>query len=299
MSPPTFPTGYSAIPAGNFHGKHISAFGFKQTPVTNAEYGDLATNRKGDRFVLLHHDWNTGNTRLVKTGQTATEVVKGPVLNAEVLEFDKEGFPFMNSVDINFDQGDIMIFGTAILVKMVDNPSAKYDKQKKVFSGANQPAVGLTYFHAKAWCLLKTLESHGKFSYNLPTDARYEYVASDRGTKEYGTETGTLSSNGRKLAHLDEYNDDSGMTTAVDDPRYAQNLPFGVQTTGNIRRWINFNSKFRQPNDFFNGPYGLRGGSWADEPDNGRTVHREDERPNGRFDAVGFSPIVMRRMSIM
>jgi len=273
------PAGFNLIAAGIFQGNQIAEFGFKATPVTNQEFGEVGRNQ----FVLLDHDWNTGETRLRKSGESVEEVMGGSA--------------FVPG-RINFDQGDIFVLGSTILLQMVENPSAQYDQKKRVFSGAKQPAVGITYIHAKAWCLLEMLESGGEFTYDLPTDAQYEYVASDRGTKEYGTETGTLFKGERKLAHIDEYKDGKGTTVAVDDPRYEQDLPFGVQTTGNVWRWIRFNAVFKR-SDCLYSPYGLRGGSWFFNRGDGQAAFRGfDSHPEKRGTSnVGFSPVVVRQDS--
>jgi formylglycine-generating enzyme required for sulfatase activity len=280
MTASMLPAGFNAITAGIFQGNRIAEFGFKATPVTNQEFGEVGQ----DRFILLDHDWNTGETTLKKSEKSAEEVVGGPAFV---------------SGGIHFDQGTILVLGSMIVLKMVENPSAQFDEKKRIFSGANQPAVGISYFHAKAWCLLKTLESGGEFVYDLPTDAQYKYVASERGTKEYGTETGTLYKGKRKLAHIGEYNNEKGTTVAVDDPRYEQDLPFGVQTTGNVWRWIKFNPEFKRPKDYFLGPpYGLRGGSWLNVEGDGRAAVRSHYgRPDVCLSGVGFSPVVVRQDS--
>lgn len=275
----TLPIGFNPIAAGFFQGVEIASFGFKQTPVTNQEFGEVGRNQ----FVLLDHNWETGETTSKKSGKSIEEVVSTPTIVPE---------------GTNFDQGGILVLGSMILLKMLENPSAQYDEKKRVFSGAKQPAVGITYFHAKTWCLLKTLESGGEFVYDLPTDAQYEYVASDRGTKEYGTETGTLYKGKKKLAHIDEYKNGKGTTVAVDDMRYKQELPFGVQTTGNVWRWSRFNPKFKRSGEYFSGPYGLRGASWGDIPGNGRASIRDASlHPNFRFVFAGFSPVVIHQDS--
>lgn len=257
----------------------VTDFGMARTPCTNEQWSASAQNLGRDSFVLLNHNWNTGITKLVPRGRTAEAAARGPIILSE---------------DFNFDVGDVMFFGSRVLLKMEDNPSAKYDEEGRIFSGAKQPVVGITYFHAKAWCLLASLKEGGRYLYDLPTDAQYEYVASNGGTKEYGTETGTLfGADGRKLAHIDEYNNCRGTTVAVDDPRYEQVLPFGVQTTGNVWRWIQMNPAFKISRDCFIGPYGLRGGSWGYNSDGGRAACRGFNPPGGRYNNGGFSPVVV------
>jgi len=287
----TLPLGYSTIPGGTFtpHGTQapvtVAPFGMKRTPVTNAEYGALAQSLGADRFVLLDHNWESGVTQLVRRGRTAEATAGGPMSTPE---------------ELDFDLGDVLLFGSQILVKMVDNPSAQCDEADRLFSGATQPAVGLTYFHAKAWCLLKSLEVEGAYRvdgayrYDLPTDEQYKYVSSDGGTKEYGTKTGTLyDEDGRKLAHIGEC---EGTTVVVNDSRYEQDLPFGVQTTGNVWRWIQMNPALETGNYFW-GPYGLRGGSWNVHAVLGRAAFRDDGHPADCADYVGFSPVVVRQDS--
>ncbi|MFH1236067.1 MAG: SUMF1/EgtB/PvdO family nonheme iron enzyme [Parcubacteria group bacterium] len=289
----TLPAGYNAIPGGKFTplaGSSLGSapitvppFGIARTPLTNAQWGASAQSLGQDCFVLLNHDWNTEVTELVRHGKTPEVAARGTT----VLQGD-----------INFNRGDVMFFGSWILLKIEDNPSAKYDEEGRIFSGAKQPVVGITYFHAKAWCLLKSLEEGGRYLYDLPTDAQYEYVASNGGAKEYGTETGTLfGADGRKLAHIDECNNGRGATVAVDDSRYEQVLPFGVQTMGNVWRWIQMNPTFKRSGDCFIGPYGLRGGSWGRDPDYGRATYRLCGLPDLCNYYIGFSPVVVCRDS--
>lgn len=278
---PQLPPGYNLIPGGNFQGQEIAPFGFKRTPVTNGEWEDgaLETNR----YVSLEHDWQTGTTRLKGQGPTINEALQGPLSSESSTDFDRSA---------------VMIYGPLVLVKMVSNPSAIFDKSGRVFSDPMQPVVGVSWFHAQARNLLETLRSGGRFTYGLPDDLQYEYIASDRGTRQYGTETGTLYGvHGKKLAHIGEYNNGRGTTVAVDDPRYTQELPFDVQTTGNVWRWMAFNPKFKQPGNYFSGPYGWRGGSWLNDPGDGRAVIRFNALPFVRYDFAGFSPVVVRQGS--
>jgi formylglycine-generating enzyme required for sulfatase activity len=275
----TLPAGYSLIPAGLYQGTTIASFGFKQTPVTNQEYGEVGRNQ----FVLLDHNYRTGETRLEKSGQDIEEVMGDRAIFAEGTHFDQGAI---------LGLGVIAAWGWPLLLKMVENPSAHYDEGGRIFSGANQPAVGVTYFHAKAWCLLKSLKCGKEPIYDLPTDDQYEYVASHRGKKEYGTETGTLFKDERKLAHVDEDKDGRGATVAVDDQRYRQRLPFGVQTMGNVLRWTRYNGEFNESERSTRyGPYGLRGGSWRHGPNLGADW-RGDFYPDDSSNYIGFSPVV-------
>ena len=70
MATTTLPPGFNLIATGQFiagvhQGTTVEAFGMKATPVTNEEYGEVGRNQ----FVLLDHDWDTGETRLKKSGK--------------------------------------------------------------------------------------------------------------------------------------------------------------------------------------------------------------------------------------
>lgn len=279
----TAPKGFKYVPPGQFvagphRGTQMDGFYMKATPVTNAEYGAVAAGLGQDRFVLLRHDWQTGETRLEGKGATEGEFMSGPL-------------PGPTGTD--YDGGQVMILGSAVLLRMDDNPSAKFDSQYSIFSGADQPAVGLTYFHAVAWCLLKSLGHGRKYQYDLPTDLQFQYVASDRGTKEYGTETGSLFENGRPLVHIMDKN---RATVSVHDPRYGQIFPFGVQTTGNVYRWAKFNPHFKDPKVKLWGPYGVLGGGYGELTYLGqwRADFRLVDKPDFWYgSAYGFSPVAL------
>ncbi|GEM_PF-4054877 len=308
MAPPkTLPAGFNPIPAGQvLYGPHkgekIEAFGFKVTPVTNAEWRAAATRLGGDRYILLEHDWSvTGETKFLKKGKTAEEALGGPAYIPE---------------EIKFDKGDVMVFGSFILVKMVDDPSAQYDEGNKIFSGAKQPVVGISYFHATAWCLLKTLESGGKFKYNLPTEAEYEYV-DDQDTAywveecrpESRTEKCTLER--QELRYVYDYFSselegkvdawgapgvvDPWVTTRnVDDsrPRYTHKLPFGVQTKGNVERWIKMSAQFKEGKSYYKDPNGSTG-FWGLAPTPGFYTFIGYTPPVNNYEYIGFSPVVV------
>jgi len=270
MEPADCKDRWCKISKGPFEGKKIE---FKQTPVTNAEWGTVARGLGQDRFVLLHHDSETGETRIEKQGKTAEELLP------EELRSDASG--------VQFDQGEVVVLGSLVLLKMVDNPSAQYNQGERVYSGADWPAVGVTYFHAVTWALLKSQQEGGRYKYDLPTDKEHEYVASNAGKCDFGTEacTSLYASDGRKLAHIGEWQDGQGrITVSVNDPKYDQRLPFGVQTTGNVWRWIRFNPKEHWK-------YGLRGGSWSSVPGYGHAAIRFGGGPVIRYGNVGFSVV--------
>lgn len=258
------PAGCVQIPGGVFKGQAISPFAMKATSVTNGEWFQGLDGKP--RYVTL--EWNQ---------KTHTVVVK-----------DVSATPptFLNP-KLNLEAGEIATQGSQVLVKLVDNPSRGYDAAGRIFSGDQQPVVGVNYFHAQAWLQGQTLESGGKRVYGLPNDLQYEFVASNGGLFEYGTETGKLlAADGRRLAHFGEWNDGKGFTAAVDDPRYPAG-PFGVQTTGNVWRWTEAN-----PQETY--PYGLRGGSWGSSfPEVLRAACRYFNSPVNRFNYVGFSPVVL------
>lgn len=267
------PSGYALIQGATFAGETFGDFGFKQTPETNGEWGDWVRGLGEDRFVLMHHDRNTGATQILSRGRDVKAV-----LGEELSPKQK----------LNWDAGDILVSGSLVLFKLVENPSQVFNevkgKKKRIFSGERQPAL-ISFFESMAWCLLKTEASGGKLKYDAPTDAQYHYVASNNGTQEYGTSTGELeTADGQKLAYLGEYQDGQGTTISVDDSRNSY-APMGVQVAGNVWRWTRFNAKEQLH-------YGLRGGSWYGYPDFGRAAFRGSFRPGARLGVAGFSPVV-------
>jgi len=295
------PIGYNFVPAGIFvdgdlAGTAVDGFGMKETPVTNKEWGQAVEGMGADTFVLLAHDWETGETKLRNTGSNIQTAMGGPV-NEPVLK---------SLQGLQFDQGDVAILGGQILLKMVANPSAQYDRKEdknekgRIFSGERQPVVGLTWFHAKVWCLLQTIRSAGEWLYDLPTDLQFFYVASDKGAKRHGTSTGQIFDRNdyrRSLVHIDGRISEIRMTVDVDDPRYelASERPFGIDALGNVWRWTRFNVKAKTPGNYLDGPYGIRGASWKNYDFlEWQSSTRIAISPDLYDIAIGFSPVVMR-----
>ena len=270
--------GYQPIPAMRFKGQEIAPFAMKATPVTNAEWS-APLEGNPNRYVLLRQYPQTLATVVENQGPT-TEAVS-QALARRVSR-------------INFDQGETFVDGGLVLVKLMDRPSAVFDQSGRLFSAANHPVVGVNYYQIQAWLQGRMAEAGGQLVYRLPTDLEFERVASHGGVFEYGTETGLLYDlNGRKLTHFDEYNNGKGLTAAVDDPRYSQTLPLGVQTTGNVWRWM-------QADRAQSYPFGLRGGSWSyGYPKDLRAAFRNFSLdPGYRFKRVGFSPVVVVQDSL-
>lgn len=268
------PAGYALIPGATFAGETLGDFGFKQMPVTNGEWGDWVRTLGEDRFVLMHHDWNTGATKILHRGRDAEAVLGG-------------------KQERNWNAGDILISGSLLLFRLLENPSQLFDEEEKarIFSEERQPAL-VSYFESMAWCLLKTAASGGRLTYDLPTDAQYEYVASNNGAQKYGTSTGDLlGPEGQVVAYLGEYRDGRGMTISVDDLRNSF-VPMGVQATGNVWRWIRFNRGETYK-------YGLRGGSWCSAPQGGiAAVRVSDSRAISlRNEGYGFQPAVVPQIN--
>lgn len=265
------PAGYALIPGATFAWETFGDFGFKQTPVTNGEWGDRVRGLGEDRFILMQHDSGTGATEIFTQGKDPASILG-----------DKR--------ECNWDGGDILVEGSLVLFKLLENPSLLFDERERgrIFSGERQPVL-VSFFESMAWCLLNTAASGGRLKYDLPTDAQYEYVASNGGTQEYGTSTGGLyGPNGEKLAYFDEYREGHGTTIPVDDPRNSF-APMGVQVAGNVFRWTRVNPMVKYT------MYGLRGGAWksyswrAEERGGSDYGHPEGDDD----DAVGFSPVVM------
>ena len=139
-----------------------------------------------------------------------------------------------------------------------------------------------------------------------------------------GTEGGKLfATDGRRLAHVEEFKNGRGTTVAVDNPKYVQRLPFGVQTTGNVWRRTLFKAAHVSPlargsalvagvekgviaigeketeKPIHEDAYGLRGASWHAFQDYALASIRLNLRPAGRSDIIGFSPVALRRGSVV
>lgn len=266
------PQGYQVISNKviKFYGDKIGPFAFKRTPVTCGEWKDWVTSCGQNRFVAMFHKGSTGDT-LIEVGENPKAILGN--------SFSLKNAP-------NWDTGEVMFQGPLVLFQLNESPASEYSKGERVFDRPNQPVVGVSWFHAMAYCLMNGTDS---YQLKLPTDVEYYYVSSNGGKQDYGTSTGGLyGPDGKKLAHIDEYKDGKGTTVDVDDPRYPLG-PFEVQTCGNVYRWIAFN-----PNE--EEKYSLRGGSWRDGPDFGRTSCRGGSgfRPGNRgYGVVGLSPVAV------
>lgn len=303
-----------------FDGEKLDTFAMKKTPVTNAEWRafveSLGLGR--DVFVLLHHNPRTGATRIEATGHS----IERP----------------RGSREVDWDRGEVFVAGAYVLLKMAENPSAQFDepaladRPARIFSGDLQPVVGLSsYFHPMAWCLLHNLLAgeEAPWFLDLPTDAEYHSVATNGGNLawKYPTAVGNLfDAHGRKLLHIDEYQNGRGTTATVDDQRYIQGSVLGIQLGGNVWRPTRFNKKYiperleakksspaflasltmgdgvisladdleEEKEPFSLSAYGLRGGFWGDGQDHARSSVRLSFNPAGRSNHVGFSPVALR-----
>ncbi len=252
------PSGFQSIQGGKFNGKTVSPFVMKETPVTNAQW--LQGIEGQNRVVTLRCDPNS-------------DIIQIEDISSQP--------PASLSPTINLDTGRIVVEGSQVLLKLVDNPSAFYDVGGRVFSEAAQPIINVTKYHVLTWLQVQKLWAAANGVYRLPTDLQFEFVASDGGAKLYATENGELyAADGRRLAHFDDR-----MTISVDDPRYDQQLPYGVQAIGNVWRWTAFNPLEECPN-------GMRAGSWSVfDPAQMRATFRNDYGANFRYYDVGFQPV--------
>jgi formylglycine-generating enzyme required for sulfatase activity len=260
------PDGYVQIPGGPFKGQVVSPFAMKATPVTMAEWRALIRDGNPKDFVLLRQDRQTLVTTLEEYGYTRT-LVRIREEQSRRVDFERGGFYIESTPTDNL-----------ILVQLVSQPNGPFNNVDMY------PVANITHFHAEAWLKLQTEKSGGTRVYRLPTDLEFEFVASNGGRFKFGTETGELyAADGRKLAHFDDRS-----LVAVDDPRYLQALPFGVQTTGNIRYWTAVNPKEAHP-------YGARGWSgFFKDPSKLQADFRDSFDPHYHFNNfdLGFSAVV-------
>lgn len=318
-----YPEGYKPVLEGDYQGQHISEFGAKETRVTNDEWYQVVSKLGADRYILLKIDKNTHVVSIVRKGKTAKMAAGDDV------SLSNQAVPVLND-NTNYDIGEVMRQGVFVLLKMADNPSvqydrtARYDSPKRKFSGENQPAVGMSWYAAWAWCLLKTeQDGEGKFAYKLFTDLQYEWMVSDGGKRDlektyptpnrklyahsfpwdwgkqcavgllHGGESATVDAKDpRNFARLvKEVADRESATVDVKDPRNAAG-PFGVRTCGDAHTWTDYNPKEKNEN------YGLRGGAWSSVEEDGRAAFRHFAGPHCRGSEIGFSPVVVRYKEI-
>jgi formylglycine-generating enzyme required for sulfatase activity len=150
------------------------------------------------------------------------------------------------------------------------------DMSPKDFNRPNQPVVNVSWFHAFEYCV-----GNGFF---LPSDDQWSYAAGLHEGREHATSAGGLyAADGKtKLAHFG-YDKKDGTDRPIDvyAPRYSDG-PHGLRhMTGEVWEWTARNGSKKYP-------YGLRGGSWGDDPGDLRASCRDCGNPGGRDNIIGF-----------
>ncbi|MBI4237802.1 MAG: hypothetical protein HY696_05215 [Deltaproteobacteria bacterium] len=173
--------------------------------VTNREWRAVAR----DQYVRLSHDWHTGASG-IKVQSAAigdADPYYSPTFPPEVFNYAAELFPHAHECDISywppfdFDRGDIHRLGADIVLKMIAAPAAKYGAAQ---DGDDLPVIGISWFHAIAYGLLRTEESRGAGTFALPTKAQLvgamstvvpisQWLAFDADFNVHGDHTGDSS----------------------------------------------------------------------------------------------------------
>ena len=180
----TLPAGFNLVAGGTFTppaasrlastSVAVDTFAMAARPITNGQWLQFARGLGDDRFVLLNHNKATGVTEIVRRGPTMSDAAG-----------ERVGGPWVHS-------GRIHQCGANVLLKIIDSPSAANKKIDRSYDNDDEPVMELSHYHALAYCMLKTMESGGKYLYDLPTELQCEFVATERGTIDYGRARPTL-----------------------------------------------------------------------------------------------------------
>ncbi len=162
----TIPAGYSLIPptliSGALQGEAASmpSIAIAQRPITVAEYQDAI--KHDGYFVALDHNYKAGVTTFLGAGKNPEELLGGPI-------------KIPNPSDcFGVSRGDVVFFGSRVLLKMNRRPWEPIIQQYRWgnFSKEDHPIIGVSYFHAVAWCFLMS-EKMGGVRFELPSRALY------------------------------------------------------------------------------------------------------------------------------
>jgi formylglycine-generating enzyme required for sulfatase activity len=170
---------------------------------------------------------------------------------------------------------------------------SRFDDDKR-FKRDDQPAVGVTWYAARAYCFwLSCLETvinkGGKIEdvkqvagiYRLPTEEEWEWAA---GGEPDGTirEYPWLKGKGEPNEKLANYNKNVGTTTPVG--RYPEGAtPHGLMDmAGNVWEWME--NLYRKDESW----RAVRGGSWYRDVSSLRCAARGDSYPHYRYYGGGF-----------
>jgi len=189
-----------------------SGFAFKTQPVTNEEWNYTTTlpwhhtplgapTADESRLALLRHDWETGATTLDHYGGTlescvsrihsalasgSTDHQDGPYVFRHT-GFVRRPQPALIEQELSrlqtsdlIDFGRVLIFGSSILLDLTC-PSNRHKLTGPKITHEDSFVIGVSYFHAMAWCLIKNSYAHNAVDerersavFDLPTDLQYQ-----------------------------------------------------------------------------------------------------------------------------
>ena len=141
-------------------------------------------------------------------------------------------------------------------------PWLKYNQK---FWGNNKPAIGISWHNAKEFC--QRLSRKTGQSFNLPTEAQWEYAARAIHNSKIQSEKYYFGNDNNKLKDYGWYSDNSGGQTHEVGQKKPNN--FGLYDMyGNIWEWCednwneNYNNKTSNNKKLHKDKRVLKGGSW-------------------------------------
>jgi len=165
---------------------------------------------------------------------------------------------------------------------LVKRFTSGYDDDRN-FNKDDQPVVGVSWFHARAYCLWLSMLSGEE--YRLPTEQEREWAAGGRREipdKVLPVKTYPWGNKPEPTPKHANFNENEGATTPVG--RYPDGAtPEGLyDMAGNVWEWME--DWYDESNKY----KALRGGSWGDKPEYLRCPVRGYDFPYGRFSYLGF-----------
>ncbi|MBL8801225.1 MAG: formylglycine-generating enzyme family protein [Planctomycetes bacterium] len=171
------------------------------------------------------------------------------------------------------------------------------------FPGANNPIETVSWFDAQAYCAALTVQQSAQggvpagYHYRLPTEAEWEYACRAGTTTEFNVGA-SLFCNQAKFGYSDHSNSVCGQTGTAPVASFAPNAWGLHDMHGNVFEWcLDSHAAYAAgpvTDPFVTGGTWrlLRGGSWYDNTNSGRSARRVQNPPSTAGKYFGFRVVL-------